>query len=107
MDKRIARVIELIDADPALTPETLERATNLSGGHLRRVFRAEMSVTLSEYLKDRRLKHAQHLLERTFLSVKQIAAISGFKDCCHFVKVFHEKLGTPPGHWRANVWKRQ
>jgi len=53
------------------------------------------------YLRDLRMKHAEHLLRTTFLSVKEVAFVSGMNDVSSFVRDFKRRYGATPGTFRA------
>jgi transcriptional regulator GlxA family with amidase domain len=101
MDPRITTVRLLIERNPLTSQESLAAAVNLSHSRLRRLFRRESSVTLCAYVRQVRLEGAVRLLRETFLSVKEIAAASGFNDQCHFVRTFRRQFGAPPGRYRS------
>lgn len=54
-----------------------------------------------QYLKVLRMERAKHLLETSFLSVKEIAHIVGVNDESHFVRDFKKTYGVPPTSYRT------
>ncbi|MCF7849150.1 MAG: helix-turn-helix domain-containing protein, partial [Kiritimatiellales bacterium] len=53
-----------------------------------------------EYLKQLRLAEACRLLVGTDLSLKEVAADTGFCNQFHFSRDFCKAFGKPPGRWR-------
>ena len=56
----VQRTIAIIDSDISanLTLSSLAREQNLSAGYLSAVFKQETGKTLTEYIRDKRIKHA-------------------------------------------------
>jgi transcriptional regulator GlxA family with amidase domain len=78
----------------------LARSLNLSASRLNYLFKAEMGITLTQYLKTLRLERAKDLGETTFLSVKQIMNAVGFSDESHFARDFKKKYGESPATYQ-------
>ncbi|GIR69431.1 MAG: hypothetical protein CM15mP74_06820 [Halieaceae bacterium] len=55
-------------------------------------------VTISAYLRERRLDEAQSLLRRTNLSVTEVGSAVGHPDPSHFTRMFREQTGLTPQH---------
>ena len=103
MDRRIAAVLALIERDPRLGSAALAKSVRLSPSRLRCLFHRELSVSLREYVKQRRLLRAAHLLSTTFLSVKEVAGLSGFGDVSHFIRDFRKGFDVSPRALRRAV----
>jgi AraC-like DNA-binding protein len=74
----------------------------LSHNHLTRLFRQMTGQTVIGYIQQRRIERARHLLLRTTLPVKTIAAQVGIADQRLFSKTIRKALGdTPMGVRRA------
>jgi transcriptional regulator GlxA family with amidase domain len=78
----------------------LARMVRLSAAHLSELFRRETGTSLARYYRQLRLEHARHLLETTFLSVKEVAANVGF-GLSHFVRDFAKVYGVSPRRYAA------
>lgn len=74
----------------------LARRVDLSHNHLTRLFHAEMGMTIVQYIRDRRLILARHLLTHTTLPIKAIAIQVGMTDLQQFNKYIRRGLGTSP-----------
>jgi transcriptional regulator GlxA family with amidase domain len=103
LDARVARVIELMEANSAtpLSVAELALAVNLCPSYLTRLFREETGRSPARYGKDRRLDHAHQLLLSTFLSVKEVMAAVGWNDPSHFGREFKRRFGVSPRELRG------
>jgi len=103
VDPRVAAVLVLIETRSDFDTVALASSVNLSPSRLRHLFRADMSISIHRFLRERRLQRAKDLLKTTFLSVKQVTTASGFHDTCHFVREFHKIFGVSPGAYRRTA----
>jgi transcriptional regulator GlxA family with amidase domain len=88
--------------DDVSVPE-LAQAVNLSRSRFAHLFKQETGVSPARYLRDQRLDRARDLLERTFLSVKEVMAQVGFNDPSHFSRDFQRIYGASPRGWRRKI----
>ena len=102
MDARVIKTISIISADLSRTVpvDELARTVNLSVSRLNSLFKLSVGLTISRYLRERRLNRARELLETTFLSVKEIGHECGLKDESHFVQNFKAVHGLTPLRYR-------
>src|SRR6266403_3942406 len=93
MDQRVTAAIAFMRQNLHRRPTAAEiaRTVYLSAGHLRELFKQETGKSLTKYRRGLQLQRAKHLLETTFLSVKEVAASVGFNGISHFVKDFRRK----------------
>lgn len=68
----------------------------VTGGHLGKVFKAEMGMSISDYLILRKIAEAKKLLYMG-LSVKEACHLSGFGNYSNFIRTFKNIEGYPPG----------
>jgi transcriptional regulator GlxA family with amidase domain len=85
-----------------LSLDAIAKTGSLSRSHLCHSFKAEIGMSVGQYLKALRMKKAGELLETTSLSVKQIAAEVGMNDQSHFVRTFKKTYGQTPSEYRQN-----
>ena len=76
-----------------------ERA-GVNEDYLTRIFRREMGMSPWEYLNRYRVQLAASLLSSSSLSMRDIAAASGFQDPAYFCRIFKKVKGMPPGAYR-------
>ena len=78
-------------------------AAEISESHLTALLIRYRSSNFSDYLNRVRLKAAAELLQYSTLSVKEVAAATGFRSSSYFVARFRERYGIPPGRARHGV----
>lgn len=78
----------------------LARESGLSYSWFRSTFVLHTGRTPHQYLLELRLARARNLLTETDLSVKEIAAATGFQDEHYFSRVFRHRMRCTPTLWR-------
>jgi AraC-like DNA-binding protein len=103
-----ARRISIYIDDHFTEPITLARLSQVSGWdgrHLARVFRAEIGITIREYLNSRRVDAAAAKL-REGDKVESVIASVGWKGRKNFFRHFKRRFGVTPAQYRAH-WMAQ
>jgi AraC-like DNA-binding protein len=72
----------------------------VSSNHLIRLFRKEHGIGPAEWHRLQRLRRAEQLLRHSNLSVKGVAAETGFTDLQQFNKLVRKHCGAPPRNLR-------
>ncbi|GEM_PF-4547122 len=99
----VARAVQHISnqlSEPTLSVQSLADEFHLSAGHLSRVFREHMGMTLQEYLLTQRLNVAKQLLREGALDVNEVAYACGYRYPSYFVRLFKQRTGRTPGAWK-------
>lgn len=78
-------------------------AVGVSRSHLYRVFMSNTGLSPIDYLTNFRIGEACALLEKTTLSVAEIAYSVGFFDQFYFSRVFKKAKGMPPSKYLAKI----
>lgn len=101
----VQKVITLVDSDLTanLSLRTLAQALNVSGSYLSTLFKKETGKTLTEYINERRIHHAMHLLRTTRLQVQTVAQHCGIVDVQYFSKVFKKITDMTPKEYRMSL----
>ena len=99
-DYRIRKVLEALEHNPAKSVPDLASLVNLSRSRLGHLFKLQMGVDLSHFLANQRLEKGAELLQRTELSIKQIAVIVGYHHASSFGRGFQNKFGLTPAEFR-------
>ncbi len=77
------------------------QSVNLSVWRLCHIFKSDVGMPPIRYLRQLRMERAKHLLESSFLSVKEIAFQVGLNDESHFVRDFKSTYGYSPALYRS------
>ncbi len=101
----VQKTILLIDSDLSadLTLSSLAKTQNISSGYLSTIFSKETGKTVSGYIRDKRMKHAAHLLSTTRLQVQTVALQCGIMDMQYFSKIFKKHTGKTPKEYREHT----
>lgn len=100
----VARSVKLLveqDLDQRLSIEAMARRLGVSANKCMRDFKAEYGISIQAYGKAIRLKHAEHLLRTSSLSVTEIAAEAGYDSLSSFISAFTARFGASPSKVRA------
>jgi AraC-like DNA-binding protein len=102
-DTSVRRVLLLLDAhhaNPNLTLKDAARAAGCSLWHTSRTLKEQTGLTFTFHVQRRRVFAAQQLLERSSLTMKEIAAAAGFRDARRFSERFKQLTGETPTAFR-------
>ncbi|HSK64645.1 MAG TPA: AraC family transcriptional regulator [Pyrinomonadaceae bacterium] len=104
MDRRVRLAIAEIESEIARTWDVAQLAAlvNLSASRFRHLFKEETGQSVNQYVRERRLARAEHLLRTTFLSIKEVKTEAGLSSTSHFVRCFKQKYGITPGAYRKH-----
>lgn len=102
MDRRVQIVINLMKEDLSreMPIDDVAKWLNISPSRLRYLFKVETGLPPTQYLKYLRMQRAKHLVESTFLNVKQIMYELGINDESHFVRDFKRIYGVTITQYR-------
>lgn len=85
-----------------LSVDDLADVSGYSRYHFSRLFTQYHGVSPALFLRNMRLQEAANLLQNQRLTIKEIAAESGFMDCSHFCRLFRESFGVTPETFRSS-----
>ncbi len=85
-----------------LTAESIAKANDLHPNYAMNLFRKAFGVTMTHFLTQHRITHAQRLLVTTDDSVLEVALASGFLSLSRFNEVFKKACGCPPRDYRKS-----
>ena len=101
--QRIRSFIDRNLASTELGPATIASAHFISTRHLHGLFQ-EQGVTVSTWIRTRRLEQCRRDLLDPMLADRPVAAIAarwGFVDAAHFSRAFKSAFGVSPSEYRA------
>jgi AraC-like DNA-binding protein len=66
-------------------------------------FKRVYQTTPGRWLQEKRLDYARHLLATRDITVEEICMEAGFENRSHFIRVFKNKYGLPPGRMKSQM----
>ncbi|HVI45364.1 MAG TPA: AraC family transcriptional regulator [Chitinophaga sp.] len=84
-----------------ITLETLAKACQLNEYKLKAGFRQVFGTTVSDYIRDLRMKKAEELIRGTDMTMTEIAYDLGYTHSQHFQRAFKQKFGITPNSLRG------
>ncbi|MFH5070364.1 GlxA family transcriptional regulator [Enterobacter cloacae complex sp. 2024EL-00215] len=104
-DPRLRKAVFLVEEYlvKSISTEWLSEQVNLSSRQLCRLFKSEFNQTPTEFIRHCRLKYGKWLLRNSGESITEIALRTGFSDCAHFSRTFHNEYGYTPGQCRLGT----
>ena len=101
----VKNTVLLIDFDISadLSLSKLAAQQNVSAGYLCAIFKREVGKTVTEYVRDKRMEYACHLLATTELQVQTVALYCGIVDVQYFAKMFKRHTGKTPRDYRESI----
>jgi len=105
LDPRIRRAVDYITEDVRrpFTVALVARVATLSQSQLIGLFNQQLGQTPRQFWESRRLEQARHLIERTQLTMAEIAEASGYADPFYFSTRFKSQVGISPRAYRRQV----
>ena len=86
--------------DAPLRFEDVATEVGLHPVYLSRAFRRHTGMSMGQYVRSLRLRHARHLLSATDRPLTAIAADSGFADASHLCRLFSSTHEVTPNAFR-------
>ena len=83
-----------------ITIEDLAAHTDLSPSYLSRLFKEEIGISVSDYIREQKIEKAQHLLKFCDYSLIDIANYLSFSSQSHFIQTFRKLTGMTPKKYR-------
>ena len=87
---------------PMVRMRAIAGAVGVHPVHLSRSFRRRFGVTMTGYLRGRRLEAARRALLETSHGVARIAAEHGYSDQAHLTRAFKRATGLTPAAFRRS-----
>jgi transcriptional regulator GlxA family with amidase domain len=99
---RLKPAIDFMDSMYVSNPplDRVARQSHMAANSFHRLFRKAMGATPFQYMERKRLDVARRLLGDGRLSVKEVAALSGYENPLYFSRVFRNHFGSPPSAFR-------
>ena len=79
---------------------SLARHFGTNTNKLMTMFKKVFGKSIFEYISERRMEHARHLLESNDILITEVARTVGYKNANHFSAAFKRMYGRSPSHVR-------
>jgi transcriptional regulator GlxA family with amidase domain len=99
-EKRLSKVLHMINSRPACSVSELALEVHLSPAHLQRLFKQKTGLHVRDLIGEHRLQKAAHLLSSSELPIKEIAYAVGYEHHSSFVRAFHRRFAQSPKYYR-------
>ena len=86
-----------------LSLKQIAERLSVSSSYLSSQFKAEVKMTVTEYIRTRRMEEALKLLHTTDESVEEIAFLLGIEDPSYFSKQFKQYTGMSPQQYQKMI----
>ena len=83
----------------------LAEYTGLSESYLSRVFKQNLGISISDYIREKKIEKATHLLRYSDKSIIDIANYLSFSSQSHFIQTFENFTGMTPKKYRNKYYK--
>lgn len=103
--KHLKKATEFIDSKyhEGISPKTVAQFVGLDEKYLYSIFKANLKMSVQEYLDKVRIKKAKILLEKSDLNISEIAYSVGIDDPLNFSKFFKKIVGESPRAYREKL----
>ncbi|MGE5494216.1 MAG: helix-turn-helix domain-containing protein [Burkholderiales bacterium] len=91
--------------EPISVDELAERA-GLSRSYFSVLFKKEVGMPVSDYIRNKRIEAAENMLKYSNFSLLEIGSYLAFNSQSHFVSVFKHVTGMTPGAYRRANFRR-
>lgn len=107
ISKSITMCIEYIynHINDRITVEDLAVFTALSPSYLSKLFKKELGVSVSEYIRKKKIDKAQNLLKYSEFTTVEIANYLSFSSQSHFIQTFEKMVGMTPKKYRDRFYR--
>ncbi len=88
-----------------ITIQHLSEHTGMSANYLSRVFKQNLGVSVSDYVRQLKIEKATHLLKYSDRPIVEIANYFSFSSQSHFIQTFENFIGMTPKKYRDTYYK--
>ena len=100
--EKLTKLVETNMANESFGPEELAKEAGMSQSNLNRKLKSINNQTISQFIREIRLKKAKELLHNEDLTVAEISYRVGFGSPTYFNNCFHEYFGVTPGEMKIH-----
>lgn len=107
LSKPVVQCVDYIYAhiSDRITVEDLAEHTALSPSYLSRLFKQNLGISMSDYIREKKIEKAQNLLRFSTFSYVEISNYLSFSSQSHFIQTFEHYVGMTPKQYRSSKYK--
>lgn len=95
------KYIELNYRNSSFTATDVSNYLKLDRSYLYKLFKAEIGMSVHDYINKLRISRASSLLASSNLTIKDVASESGFSDQMYFSRLFKKNKNLTPSQYRS------
>jgi len=100
MLETVKELIEQKFPDINLSQQSIAMSVKLSSAYIGKLFKENYNMSITEYINEVRLGHAQSLLEQNNYTITEIMDKCGYANQSYFFRLFKGKVGSTPKEYR-------
>lgn len=100
MLETVKELIEQRFSDVNLSQQSIAGTVKLSSAYIGKLFKETYQMSITEYMNEVRLGHAQKLLEGDNYTISEIMDKCGYANQSYFFRLFKGKVGSTPKEYR-------
>ncbi|MGO4697368.1 helix-turn-helix domain-containing protein [Paenibacillus sp. 2TAB26] len=100
MLETVKELIEQKFPDINLSQQSIAMSVKLSSAYIGKLFKENYNMSITEYINEVRLGHAQSLLEQNNYTIAEIMDKCGYANQSYFFRLFKGKVGSTPKEYR-------
>lgn len=89
-----------------ITVNSVAEALDMNRSYLSSLFKKEMGISVSEYIRNEKLSAAANMLKYSDLAYSEISEYFGFSSQSHFIGHFKKRYGFTPAEYRKNNFRK-
>ncbi|GAU79389.1 response regulator [Fusibacter sp. 3D3] len=98
--QKAKQYIDMHYSENTLTVSDIATNQYINETYLRKMFKLETTITITEYITRVRMTHAKILLQNSALKLSEITEQIGFNDAGYFSRAFKKYYGTSPSQFK-------
>ena len=89
-------------SDNSLSIGRVAETLGVSDGHISRLFKSELDISINNYITRLRIRRAMDMLRDVQVKVYEVAEHVGYVDIAYFSNTFKKLAGISPSEYQAN-----